>query len=439
MGAHLHFTRAHADSGADLVKFPSPSRHSSYPIRLLLLLLPVLTFAIPAFPQASIFHIQSSPSPNVQGNMLNAVTAISATDAWAIGYQNDNNLNEARTLTMHWDGAAWKVVPSPNPGSPKQCDGANTGNVLNAISAVASNDAWAVGFAFNCISYELQPVALHWDGLTWKAVRTPKLRQNSNSAFNAVVALATDDVYAVGYTPAANQANLTLIEHWDGTAWSVMKSPNVNNQGNILFGISASSPTDLWAVGARVAEGVPIETLTEHFDGTQWSLVPSPNVLTTGDLNQNILMSVQSVAPNDVTAVGFVLDGDNQREITMIEHWNGTKWSIVPSPNQSATPGSLNTLRSLTIVSPTDMYAAGFFADSASAGQQETLVLHFDGVRWSIIPSPGRGLAQQLNGIFALSGTSDVWTVGGWAQNGTDPETGFLILPKTLILFSPIG
>ena len=65
-----------------------------------------------------VFTIQNSPSPNVRGNTFNAVAAISPTDAWAVGFQNDNQLNGSRTLTEHWDGQKWTAVPSPNPGSP---------------------------------------------------------------------------------------------------------------------------------------------------------------------------------------------------------------------------------------------------------------------------------------------------------------------------------
>jgi hypothetical protein len=423
------------------LKHFSPSRHTSkhQPTSLVLLFPLLLAIAVPALAQGNIFSTQPSPSPNLQGNTLNAVTAISATDAWAVGYQNDNNLNESRTLAMHWDGTAWKTVSSPNPANTPSCQGFNTGNILNSISAVATNDVWAAGFSFDCLTFELKPMAMHWNGTAWKVTTTPKVPFKNNSAFNGILALASDNVYAVGYTPELNGADLTLIEHWNGKAWKVMPSPSIKNHTNILFGISGSSPTDIWTVGARIAPNFPIETLTLHYDGTAWKIVPSPNVLTTGDLNQNVMMSVQAVAPNDVTAVGYVLDENNLRELTMIQHWNGSKWAIVPSPNQSTAAGSFNTLHGVTALSATDMYATGFFVDTASGGQQRTFVVHSDGSTWSAVPTQGSGLAQQLNGIFALPGTQDVWTVGGWSENGTNPEGGLLIVPQTLVLFSPMG
>lgn len=410
-------------------------RNTNFPSRLFLALLMSIAILVPgAFAQDSIFDIQASPSPSPAGNTLNAVTAISATDAWAVGYKNSNNLNEARTLILHWDGAAWKIVKSPNPG---HCQQGNFGNVLSAVSAVSSTDVWAVGFTFPCTA-QLQPLAMHWDGKAWKVVPVPPLPFDNNS-LNGVRAWSANNVYAVGYQTASNGATKTLVEHWDGVSWTVVDSPNRNNTGNILFGISGTSPTDMWSVGAATAPGIPIKTLVMHFDGAAWKLVKSPNPLKFGDLSQNVLMAVQAVSPKNVTSVGYLLDSSQQRELTMIQHWNGSKWKVVPSPNVDERAGSFNTFRSVTALSEKDMYAVGFFANGNTGGQQETLVEHFDGSAWTIVPSPTKGLAQQLIGVFGLPGTTNVWTVGAWAQNGTDPEDGFLILPRSLVLFSPIG
>ena len=403
------------------------------------LLLLLLSVVLPrgASSQSSIFRIQPSPSPNVQGNTLVAGAAVSPNDAWAVGYQNDNNLNESRALTEHWDGRSWRVIPSPNPGSIPSCRNSNTGNVLTSIATVATNDIWAVGFSFTC-STDLIPMVLHWDGIAWSAVDTPALLTNDNAALNGVVALAPDNVYAVGYQPAANGAVRTLIEHWDGATWQVVSSPNGNSTGSSLFAISATSASDIWAVGDNVAPDVPITTLIEHFDGTAWSIIPSPNPVKTGFLAANQLLSVHAESPTDVTAVGAIRD-DLLRTLTLIEHWDGAKWKVVASPNQGEAQGDFNSLQSVAGISARDLYAIGFFADAATAGQQRTMVQHFDGRAWTIVSSPTKDLAQQLNGGFVLPGTRSVWAVGASAKNGTDPETGFLILPGTLILFSPIG
>lgn len=395
-----------------------------------------IAFALTATAQTSIFSVQKTPSPNPNGNTLNAVVATSTSDAWAVGFQNDNNLNDSRTLTQHWSGSTWTTVASPNPGTTSACTNFNTGNVLTAVVEISTTDVWAVGYFFTCTSL-LKPMVLHWNGTSWRVVPTPPLNTNDNAAFNSVIALAANNVYAVGYKPATNGAVLTLIEHWNGTAWSVISSPNGNSTGNVLTGISANSPTDIWAVGHLTAPGIEVKTLALHFNGSSWSLVPTPNVVHGGNLTQNVLTSVVAAGPNDVTAVGFTLA--NFTELTMVQHWDGVSWKVVPSPNVSRTAGSFNTLRGVTAVNRSDLYAVGFFSNSSTNGQQLRLVLHFNGTAWSIIPSPGKAAAQQLKGAFARLGAGDVWVAGAASVPGTDPESGFLQLPITLMLFTSGG
>ncbi len=395
--------------------------------------LAIVSLVVGAVAQSPLFTVQQTPSRNIFGNTFNAVTAISASDVWAVGYQNDNNLNESRTLIEHFNGTSWATVASPNPGSTANCMNSNTGNVLNGVAGTSTSDVWAVGFSFTC-STDLKPMVLHWDGTSWKVVTTPALNTNDNAALNSVVAIAPNNVYAAGYQPATNGAVQTLIEHWDGSTWTVVPSPNANSTGNVLTSISATSATDIWAVGDQVAPSIEVRTLALHFDGNIWSVVPTPNPVSGSFLDQNVLMSVTAVAPNDVTAVGFT--SANLTQLTMVQHWDGTRWRVIPSPNKSTAAGTLNTLRGVTAVNSKDLYAVGFFANSSSNGQELTLILHYDGTRWSIIKSPVKGIAQQLYGVFALPGTTDVWTAGAASQVGIDPESGFLQIPLTLLAFA---
>jgi hypothetical protein len=207
----------------------------------------------------------------------------------------------------------------------------------------------------------------------------------------------------------------------------------------VLNSITANSATDIWAVGDQVAPNTPVKTLALHFNGTNWTIVSTPNVAQGGDLDQNVLTGVQAISAGDVTASGFVVNSRSLNTLTLIEHWDGNSWSIVPSPNQSQATGAFNTLRGIAAVNGSDMYAVGYFGDAATTGQQETLIEHFDGAAWNIVPSPTRGIAQQLNGVFVLPASGNIWVVGGWSPFGDDPETGLLQVPRTIVMFSPIG
>src|SRR3979409_1086140 len=91
----------------------------------------IAALTLGAVAQTPLFSVQKTPSPNPRGNSLNAVAALSTADAWAVGYQNDNNLNGSRTLIQHWNGTSWMTVKSPDPGNTAGCGNSNTGNVLN--------------------------------------------------------------------------------------------------------------------------------------------------------------------------------------------------------------------------------------------------------------------------------------------------------------------
>lgn len=393
--------------------------------------------------QTSRFTVVSTPNPNPVADTLNAVAAIGPNNVWAVGYRGSNfPTNGTTTLIEHFDGTAWSVVPSPNPGhQTANCPAGETANVLNAVAGTSANDVWAVGYFFNCATQiELQPLILHWDGSRWKVSQASILSTRGNNALNGVVALSPTDVWAVGYqVNPTNSGVLTLVEHWDGTKWSVVSSPNANQNGNSLNSVTAVSATDIWAVGSLVDQPTNTnQTLIEHYDGFQWSIVPSPNG-SLGDLDQNILNSVVAVAPNDVTAVGFNLNASIPNAVTLIEHWDGAAWSIVPSPNVSTDVGAANHLNAVAMVSPTDIYGVGWFEDAATGGQHTTLMEHFDGSKWTIAASPAKSLAQHLNGISVIPGTRKVWVGGALSPNGTNFEFGVLDVPRTLVLFTPIG
>ena len=89
-----------------------------------------------------------------------------------------------------------------------------------------------------------------------------------------MVAIAANDAWAVGSSGYNAQ---TLAEHWDGTAWSVVPSPNAGTGNNRLLDVDVVSANDVWAVGAyNPVPGTGQKPLTLHWDGTQWSVVGNP-------------------------------------------------------------------------------------------------------------------------------------------------------------------
>jgi hypothetical protein len=228
------------------------------------------------------------------------MTATSANDIWAVGSLLTDDGEILNFLFEHWDGTAWTATSLISGDA-----------FLLGVSADATNDVWAVGFQGpeNDTSHTL---VMQYNGASWATVPSPSAGQGA-SQLNAVTALAPNNVWAVGFStpvaPPKEAATLTLIEHWDGTSWTVVPSPNVGPnsefQSNNLFGITAISSTDIWAFGSSfLANGSGNQqTLLMHWDGNAWSIAPSPNP-TKGDFLDDILFAGVSPSPGDLWIVG---------------------------------------------------------------------------------------------------------------------------------------
>lgn len=93
-----------------------------------------------------------------------------------------------------------------------------------------------------------------------------------------VAAVSATDVWAVGYYYNSSSQAVTLIEHWNGTSWSVVKSPNIGSGANDLYSVAATSATGVRAVGGYYYNSKKeFLTLTERWNGTKWSVVKSPH------------------------------------------------------------------------------------------------------------------------------------------------------------------
>ena len=143
-------------------------------------------------------------------------------------------------------------------------------------------------------------------------------------------------------------------------AWSMVPSPN-RGSGSLLSGVSCVAADACTAVGTasytarRYSEG----TLIESWDGTSWSIVPSPDP----GRYENALVGASCVLADACTAVGYYSHQSHPRHIkTLVESWDGTSWSVVPSPD----PGPFsNYLSGVSCVSQTACTAVGSFESTS--------------------------------------------------------------------------
>jgi hypothetical protein len=292
----------------------------------------------------------------------------------------------------------------------------NANHYVYGVTAVTPNDVWAVG------RYEPQgggsrTLVLHWDGTSWSIV--PSLNPATYNGLYAVAAVSASDVWAVGYY-FTESSQRTLIEHWDGTSWSIVPSPNIGTSRNLLAAVTAvPNSQTAWAVGYYYrTDGLP-STLIQRWDGTTWSVVPSPDGSGQGS---NLLFGVSSAGPNDAWAVG-TYQVKNTVFLPLTEHWDGSSWQIVPSPGLSS---SLTALAAVSSISSTDVWAVGsYFNDNAA---QLTLAQHWDGTGWQVFSTPNPAGTESNEAINVFTSVANVpgvgvWAVGYYQRLGTPAQT----------------
>ena len=156
------------------------------------------------------------------GSFLNAVVALSASDAWAVGLSRSPG-GPARTLVLHWDGWRWGITASPNAGPGD--------NFLVSVAAASARDAWAVGY------------------------------RDARGVYRS------------------------LVEHWDGDRWTVVRLPRLGGPGNGLNAVDAAASGVVWAVGGSARARGPSQPLVLRLHGPNWSSVPAPASLHSATLN----------------------------------------------------------------------------------------------------------------------------------------------------------
>jgi hypothetical protein len=348
-------------------------------------------------PATSIFKVV--PVPNIRAfpfhSDLSAVSASSATDIWAVGQSG-----------VHFNGTKWTAFVLPDIAG-------DLTSGLTGVADLAPNNVWAVG---NVDIDEPNPnqVIEHFDSTKWSVSPGPSFTATDQPDLQGVAAISSTDMWATGWILAlidGSQFAFPLFEQFDGSSWTA--TIDESNPNCFMFGISALATNDVWAVGDV---GAVSGTFTEHFDGTGWEVVPSPSP----GSGENVLLGVTAVASNDVWAVGFFVAAPNQDrpQKTLIEHWDGTSWQMVSSPNVGGpnTQSISNELRGITAVSANDIWA---FGDTDAFGPENitNLVLHWNGTTWAIVPTPNPN-PRHLNLIddVIAGGTvipqGNIWLVG---------------------------
>lgn len=239
--------------------------------------------------------------PRVASSELSSVSCWSTRGCLAVGFRGD------RPLVVRWDGTAWRgekgapsrpagaVVRSASCWSAYRCmvvgwsddgvysehwDGrrwarvthvAQRGAYLHDVSCASASDCVAVGSTRDV----LDPIALHWDGRSWRARRPPA--PGGHGAPAAVSCWAPTGCMAIG--DVSDEGRAPYAFRWNGRAWvrAAMPQPLRSRFDDV----SCSSATACTTVGAHVLTENK-DALAERWDGRAWTRQETADTVSSG-------------------------------------------------------------------------------------------------------------------------------------------------------------
>lgn len=296
----------------------------------------------------STWAVQTAPAPTgATWSELLGVSCTTSTACAAAGLYESGGVRHG--FAEGWNGTEWTVQTTPDPAEAKSAE-------ISAISCTSSTACTAVGhYTTSTTSVTL---AERWNGISWTVQSTPNPKEAKESALLGVSCTSSTACTATGYYYNSLGTRLTLAETWNGTSWSVQTTPNRSEAtGNILLGVSCTSSSACTAVGADFPSVGAQETLVEHWNGSEWSIQTSQNPSGSG---ASVLHGSSCVSASLCMAVGdYIKEGVN---VTLAERWNGSSWTLQSTPNPSE--AKFSALWSVACTSVTECVAPGYYKDS---------------------------------------------------------------------------
>lgn len=309
---------------------------------------------------------------------------------------------------------AWKTVKAPQPG---QSD-----RYLQDVYVLGKNDVWAVGtydFAY--------PLALHWNGRTWKRFSVPlPTAPNRYAQLRSVWGAGRENVWAVGTDYAAGDIDASYIAHWNGTAWSLSPHPDGTFE-DVLYGVHGSGASNVWAVGYQNGQtGDGNRNWALRWNGTSWSEAMVPNY-STSFRTMDLLEGVYARSATDAWTVGtfFAYDPMSTNQLpdrATFNHFTGATWGASQEKNKNALSNKVHAVDGAAGT----VWAVGEYATATSV---KPLLLRL-GASPSIATPPAFRKAAHLDDVY-VAGASRAWAVGDLGAPGAPNARKTLVLHRT--------
>jgi hypothetical protein len=248
---------------------------------------------------------------------LSSVSCASATDCVAVGGGPSPPVVQAYV----WNGSSWTIQSPPYPA------GSSNGE-LDAVSCTSAMACTAAGSAYNGTTPAVT-LAEVWDGMSWTVHSTPNLA-GSTIKLSGLSCTSATACTAVGSYQGGSSALVALTEVWDGSNWSMQRTPIPTGATlSFLSGVSCTSATACMAVGSFNTTSTSL-TLAEVWNGTSWTIERTPNPI--GSIS-SALHGISCTSTTACTAVGYSSRANSPTTEPLIEVWNGTNWAIQNGPN----------------------------------------------------------------------------------------------------------
>ncbi|MFD5094774.1 hypothetical protein ACFWMR_29515 [Amycolatopsis thailandensis] len=228
---------------------------------------------------------------------------------------------------------------------------------LRSVSAFATTEtgkAWAVGSGWWSAGIA------RWDGAAWQEEQTPQF----SGGFSGAVAVGDTNVWAVGTNYDAGSGGRPVALHGDGTTWTQTAIPEVPEKIARLNDVAASGADNVWAVGSAGVDGSQqpnpdSRPFVVRWNGSAWQEVAVPVPAGT---RYSALSSV-AVRGQEVWVSGYAyvrLDDGQERYRALVERFDGTQWTIVPTaPEPGAPEDFLRFANRIAVGAPGEVWLAG--------------------------------------------------------------------------------
>jgi hypothetical protein len=319
----------------------------------------VVAMAVPAW--AATWTVKNVV--RTKASNFNAVSCQSVTRCYAVGDVLGRSSYE--TLIEHWDGARWSLAAYPS-------------GVRGGLVGVSC-------YSWGCLAVgvnESGPVARtlieRWSGSGWHIVPTANPTGVQGSQLDGIACASSSSCVAVGYSWTSSK-RLTLAETWNGTSWSIVKTPNPATKST-LENVSCVGPAMCVAVGNMDPPNKGFATI---WNGTHWTYSPIYDAAFVTD--------VTCLSTTSCLATGFEFPGN--LAYPLVEQWNGYMWVQKKLPNPA---GTNNQLFALSCATAKNCVVAGIRANANDPYKVTTLVEHWDGTKWYVLSTPNPSFANWL-------------------------------------------